>query len=237
MLRHLAILTTVMFCATVFAGEGGTLKGSIQFDGDPPPIAKVKIDAAKKGECKHDAPNDEAWIVDPATKGLKWVIVRVMDVKLEPKDGKELPPVKIDQKDCVFLPYAVIVSPDQGVEVMNPEGIAHNFHTLPLDGSNIPYNRMCPPGQPSLKVPGRHFSTPEMINFTCDIHPWMKGHIAVHDPRFAAVTGADGTFEIKDVPPGQYKVIVSHNAVDQEKEIEIKAGQAAVLEGVKFKKK
>jgi len=227
-MRHLAILATVLICATLFAGEGGTLKGTIEYDGDAPPVGKLKIDAARKAGCEHDAPNDEAWVVDPATKGLKWVIVRIMGVKVEPKDGKELPPVKIDQKDCVFMPYAAIVSPDQSVDVLNPAGIAHNFHTTPLDGENIPFNRM---SDKPLRVPGKHFSTPEMIQYACDIHPWMKGYIAVHDPRFAAVTGADGMFEIKDVPPGKYKVIITHNAFDQEKEIEIKAGQATVLEG------
>lgn len=216
-MRHLLLATTLLLCATTFAGEGGTLKGTIEFDGEAPPIEKLKIDPAKKGDCKHEAPNDEAWVVDPITKGLKWVIVRIKDVKVEPENGKELPPLKIDQKACVFMPYASIVAPDQSVEVMNPEGIAHNFHTLPLDGENIPFNRLCPAGQPSMKVPGKHFSTPEMIKCVCDIHPWMNCYVAVHDPRFAAVTGADGTFEIKNVPPGKYKIIVSHNGFDQER--------------------
>jgi len=33
----------------------------------------------------------------------------------------------------------------------------------------------------------------------------MKGFFVVHDPRFCAVTGADGVFEIKNIPPGTYK--------------------------------
>ena len=37
----------------------------------------------------------------------------------------------------------------------------------------------------------------------CDIHPWMHGHVMVFDHPFFAVTGADGSFELKGVPAGE----------------------------------
>jgi uncharacterized protein (DUF2141 family) len=45
-----------------------------------------------------------------------------------------------------------------------------------------------------------------MIPVKCNIHHWMRAYIgAVQHPYFA-VTGADGTFEIKNLPPGEYSV-------------------------------
>jgi hypothetical protein len=45
-----------------------------------------------------------------------------------------------------------------------------------------------------------------MIPVKCNIHSWMHAYIgAVAHPYFA-VTGPDGTFEIRNVPPGDYVI-------------------------------
>src|SRR5262249_41922444 len=46
------------------------------------------------------------------------------------------------------------------------------------------------------------------IPLACDIHPWMKGHIMVFDHPFFAVTGPDGSFEIRGVPAGEQNLVV-----------------------------
>ena len=38
---------------------------------------------------------------------------------------------------------------------------------------------------------------------TCSIHPWMKAYIIARDDPYFAVTGADGSFEIKNLPAGE----------------------------------
>jgi len=44
----------------------------------------------------------------------------------------------------------------------------------------------------------------------CNIHPWMKAWIGVVSHPFFAVTGDDGTFTIKGLPPGTYTIEVVH---------------------------
>ena len=39
----------------------------------------------------------------------------------------------------------------------------------------------------------------------CNIHPWMKAYILSLDHPYMAVTGEDGTFEIKNMPAGQHE--------------------------------
>ena len=42
----------------------------------------------------------------------------------------------------------------------------------------------------------------------CSIHPWMKGYVFIIDHPFAAVTKADGSFEITGVPAGKQQLVV-----------------------------
>ncbi len=46
--------------------------------------------------------------------------------------------------------------------------------------------------------------------FKCDVHGWMNAYAGVLDHPYFAVTGEDGTFEIKNLPPGTYKLTAWH---------------------------
>ena len=46
----------------------------------------------------------------------------------------------------------------------------------------------------------------------CSTHQWMRGWIIATDEQ-SAVTGADGTFTLADVPPGTYQLRVWHEAL------------------------
>jgi len=55
------------------------------------------------------------------------------------------------------------------------------------------------------------FDKPEMfLKFQCDVHPWMFAWVSVFDNPYFAVSGADGKFVIKDVPPGKYTLVADH---------------------------
>lgn len=227
-------VAAVLAMASTFAGEG-SLAGSVKYDGEAPKQKMIEVGADKAAGCHAGPMVDESLVVDPATKGIKWAIIRIMDVKAAtPPEAKK---VEIDQKGCFFTPRVSIVAPDSDIDVLNPDKIAHNVHTIPLDGTNTPINRMMVAADPKLTVKGtKHNKEPELVQLQCDIHPWMKGFIVVHDPRFAAVTGPDGKFDIKGVPPGKYKVFINHDLGEQEKEVEIKDGAATALD-VTFKQK
>src|SRR6185436_12762175 len=49
-----------------------------------------------------------------------------------------------------------------------------------------------------------------MMTVKCDVHPWMVGYVGVLPHPFFAVTGADGSFELKNVPPGDYVLEAWH---------------------------
>ena len=52
----------------------------------------------------------------------------------------------------------------------------------------------------------------EPISVVCDIHAWMRAYHLPIDHPFAAVSGEDGTFEIKDLPAGKHEFKIWHEA-------------------------
>jgi hypothetical protein len=84
--------------------------------------------------------------------------------------------------------------------------VTHNIH--PRAQNNREWNQSQDPGSPPL---ARKFVRPEiMIRVKCNVHPWMKAWVGVVDSPYFAVTSADGSFEIGNVPPGTYTVEAWH---------------------------
>ena len=55
----------------------------------------------------------------------------------------------------------------------------------------------------------------------CNIHPFMKGYILLLDHPYMAVSGDDGTFEIKNIPAGKHEFQFWHEAAGYLKNVEI----------------
>ena len=55
------------------------------------------------------------------------------------------------------------------------------------------------------------FENPEvMAKFKCDVHPWMSAYAGVLTHPYFSVTSDEGTFEIKDLPAGEYTIEAWH---------------------------
>ena len=63
-----------------------------------------------------------------------------------------------------------------------------------------------------------------MIPFKCNVHPWMKAYVGVLSHPFFAVTGDDGSFTLKGLPPGDYTLEAWHEKLGTQ---EIKVTVAA----------
>ena len=49
------------------------------------------------------------------------------------------------------------------------------------------------------------FARPEIaIPVKCDLHPWMRCYIAVFKHPYFAVSAKNGSFDLKNLPPGKY---------------------------------
>lgn len=194
----------------------GTIVGKVMFDA-PRPERKV----IKNQPCTPTAPKElleESAIVNE-NGTLKNAVVYI---KNGPKThGKDLAPARLDQNDCQYVPHVVGLVVGQPLTLHSSDTTPHNIHYQSAFSGN--HNFLTTGADESIQT---SFKGPEFVRTTCDIHPWMNAQIAVMDNPFFAITGDDGTFEIKNIPDGQYILAVWHERYGpQEKPVEIKGGK------------
>ena len=139
-----------------------------------------------------------------ATGKEKFVINRSFDA---PKD-----PVVIDQQNCRYHPHVFGLMVGQPLQILNSDSTLHNIHALPA--KNAEFNT----GQPIKGMKTDHLFTAaeQMVPFKCDVHGWMNAYAGVMSHPFFATTGDDGTFTIKGLPPGTYKLAAWHEKLGKQ---------------------
>lgn len=189
----------------VDAATAGSVTGTVSFEGDPP--AGEPIDMAEEPTCaeKHDEPPMRMPVVVGDDGGLQNVFVRVSQGLPEGSWPTPTDDVELDQNGCVYEPHVLGVQTGQTLTIRNSDGLLHNINARPSNqrGFNV--------SQPTDMTTDRTFAQPEiMIPVECDVHGWMQAYIGVQDHPYFAVTGEDGSFEIDNLPPGDYTIEAWH---------------------------
>jgi plastocyanin len=118
-----------------------------------------------------------------------------------PAEKKEL-----DQVGCQYTPRVMGLQVGQPLSIKNTDATLHNVHALPT--ANTEFNQAQPQGLPPFD---KTFDKPEVaVHVKCDVHPWMTSWVGVVDNPYYAVSGDDGAFSIKDLPPGKYTLEAWH---------------------------
>ncbi|MBU6414689.1 hypothetical protein KGQ34_00385 [Patescibacteria group bacterium] len=207
------------------AQNGGVLKGSVRYVGNPPEQKQVDV-TKDAGICAQDLKSEDL-IVGP-DRGIANVVIMLTFEKGRNENWKKVPPGKmvLNQKGCRFNPHVMVVPAGADVEVLNPDGILHNFHSKSV--KNFPVNIAMPKFKKVITV---RFPKPEIVEVVCDAHNWMAGWLIVSEHPYVAITDAHGNFEIKASPAGTYKVEIWHEKLGKEvKTVGVKAGQTVVMD-------
>jgi len=177
--------------------NGGTISGEVKFAGTPSTPEKISVTKDQE-VCGKTEKVDESLLVGP-NKGIQNVVVSITDIQ----KGKKMDETAatLDQKDCRYAPHVVLLPAGADLKIVNSDGILHNIHTYST--KNPSFNR----AQPKFKKEiDEKFASPETVKLACDVHGWMSGWLIVEDHPYYAVTDANGTFKITDVPPGDYEL-------------------------------
>ena len=129
----------------------GTVTGQFVYDGpvpNLPPVVKQGDSSVQDAAiCAKENVPDESLIVDPKTKGIANVFVYM------PKAPEDISPdlkeshdkvVKFDQKNCRFIPHALILRTDQTIAILSDDSVAHNTNVSTVE--NTGQNSVIPSG-------------------------------------------------------------------------------------------
>ena len=192
----------------VDAATAGNIAGKITFEGAPPKPGVVRMDSDPNCVQPGVTSTDETVVVG-GDGALRNVFVYVKDGLGNLRFPVPAQPLVLDQKGCHYVPHVLGVQVGQSVEILNSDNTLHNVHAVPK--ANQEFNM----GQPLPGIKHTHqFSTREvMVPFKCDVHPWMQAWVGVLDHPYFAVTGADGSFSLKGLPPGTYTIEAWHESL------------------------
>lgn len=108
------------------------------------------------------------------------------------------------QKDKRFQPHILAIAAGTFVDFPNEDPIFHNAFSS-YNGQVFDVG-LYPPGS-SKSV---QFSRVGIVRVFCNIHSSMSAVIVVLPTPFFATSGRDGSFQIPNVPPGEYQLSVFH---------------------------
>jgi plastocyanin len=183
--------------AVVDSATAGSIIGTISYKG--PPLPKLHmLDMTQDPGCPTAPQTPEMY----ALKNGKLANVFIYVKEGVPKGRFPVPsePAVLDQKGCRYIPHVMGLMAGQQLKILNTDTTLHNVHSMPT--TNPAWNEsQNPMGQPIVKT----FSKAEMmVPLQCNQHPWMRAYVSVMAHPYFAVSGEDGKFEIKNLPPGEY---------------------------------
>ncbi len=233
--------------------NGGSIRGTVTLlGGKPRPMAMNLVTIPDAVYCGRISTGTGWRIVEDFLVGpggtLKDAVVLLKNVK----KGKpfDLPKVEVEAIDCDFSPFVNVIKDRDELTVINMDPIEHDiqgYETARERGARILFNRPLPmnPFHKVMGMFGEHVHThmpgkPMVENIhlrknrnifvmQCGFHPYMFSWGLVLDNPYYFITKEDGAFEISDIPPGEYEVVVWHPGMKiyLEQKIQIESGKTS----------
>lgn len=211
----------------------GTLTGRFVFDGEVPAAKDLapeltKIDAARPQIPGPDGrfsgveavyreflghgirpKTDDPTLLVGKDGGVANVVVWVASKDIPWTPPKEQRPVTIRLKDGNYAPRVSVAAAGQPVLVENHDPVRFNLHLTPArnDETNVWLAARSPKNPLRLTFPKAE-TVP--TSYRSDQGPWATGWLFVHATPFVAVSRADGSFALPDLPPGEWEFRVWH---------------------------
>jgi len=226
--------------------DGGQLVGTVGLDGQVPrPKGYNLITLPDQIYCGRISDGQGWRLLQPFNVGsagqFRDVVVYLENVEKGKSFSREQTP-RIEAKDCRFVPFTTVMREKSDVVVVNLDPVMHDIQAyetsqlgprmlfnvpLPINphhpqdlkdrGDDAAMYHMHHPGEPMKQfvdlTKGR-----KVFVMQCGFHAYMESWgLAVENPYYA-MTDQDGRFEIGDIPPGTYKLLIWHPYLNGTKE-------------------
>jgi hypothetical protein len=116
---------------------------------------------------------------------------------------------ELRQRHETFLPHVVAIMRGSSVDFPNDDPIFHNVFSL-SGAASFNLGRY-PQGQSKAWK----FTKAGIVKVFCDIHSHMSATILVLDHPYFTVPDVDGSFELANIPTGQYTIVGWHERVGE----------------------
>jgi len=208
-----AVALAICFSSSLTVRAGGapttatsaTVRGIVRFEGKAPPAKLISMAADPVCAKQHPSPLMTQEVMTDSKGNLQNVIVFVSEGLGDRTFEAPSQPEVVQQKGCMYQPHVLAVRANQPLQLVNDDPTSHNIHPVPAN--NREWNKAEPPGSRMEEA----FAREEIaIPVKCNVHPWMRGYIAVFKHPYFQVTGNDGTFDLSNLPPGTYTIKAWH---------------------------
>jgi len=231
---------------------GGTIQGRVTIEGGKPRAMAFNLVTIPDPVFCGTISTGTGWrivedfIIAP-DKSLKDVVVFLKDAD----KGKpfKIPKVRIESRDCDFIPFVNVLKDRDVIEVVNMDPVEHDiqgYETARTRGARVLFNRPLPMN-PYLEVVGifgKQYMAGEPMRerihlkkgrdvfvMQCGFHPYMFSWGLVAKNPYFAITKEDGKFSITNIPPGKYILSAWHPGVKEflEQSVLVKANQSVSM--------
>ena len=212
---------------TVDSATAGTVKGKILFEGEAPAPKQISVKGNPECSVLHAGGMIASEELVVNNGALQNVFVYVKEGLEEYSFTAPQEAVTIENRTCVYVPHVTGVMVGQPVNFLNQDSTLHNIHSYPKQSKAFNL------GLPLVGMKQtKKFDAPEiMVPLKCDVHPWMLGYIGVLTHPYFSVSDANGQFELKGLPPGEYTLEAWHERLGaQSQKIKIEPQETKEIE-------
>jgi len=132
---------------------------------------------------------------------------------------------ELKQENEAFEPHVIAITRGSSVSFLNADPFFHNVFSL-SGAAEFDLGRY-PKGQTRTWK----FPKAGLVKVFCHIHSHMTATIMVLDHPYFAIPGNDGTFELRNVPAGDYTLIGWHERVgERSTRVRVESGKTATVD-------